>query len=443
MDGWRGVASDCLHRSFIHAEPCFPPDKQRRAAIQPERPDASPATAPLPGMDEATIRQWLWAFASQTQEHAILLLDRQFVVQWANPAAAQILGMPASQMAGMALHRFFTPDDIGLGIPEHEIAVAVSQGSSEDDRWMARADGSQFWASGRTVALSDAEGAVFGFLKILRNQTDIQMRMLTFRNRIAALEGVESTRLAAFATLSHELRNPLSALNLAALSLGRQPLDPALRPALDIIQRNVRFVARMVDDLEQAMRVSVGKLTLEIEPLWLHEELDAAIRTAFGRAGNPLRHLQLLLPPGQPIRLEADRLRIQQVFANLVGNAIKFSGEGGRIWVKGTIEGGHVVVRVEDDGLGIAPDMLDTIFSMFTQAGRPGDQASGLGIGLALAKTIVEMHGGSVQATSEGIGKGSEFTVRLPAHQVETAADKAAQAPAGQAGSGVESDACR
>jgi two-component system CheB/CheR fusion protein len=392
-------------------------------------------------MDEATVRQWLWAFASQTQEHAIVLLDHQFLVQWANPAAAQILGMPAAQMTGMALHRFFTADDVSLGIPEHEIAVAISQGSSEDDRWMARADGSQFWASGRTVALSDAQGNVFGFLKILRNQTDIEMRMRTFRNQVAALEQIESARLVAFATLSHELRNPLSALNLAALALGRQAVDPALRQPLDIIQRNVRFIARMVDDLEQAMRISVGKLTLEVEPLWLHEEIDAAIHTAFGRAGNPPRHLEVLLPPGQPISLEADRLRIQQVFANMIGNAIKFTGDDGRIWVKGTVEGGHVVVRVEDDGVGIAPEMLDTIFSMFTQAERPAGQAPGLGIGLALVKTIVELHGGSVQASSEGIGKGSEFTVRLPLHQVEAAVDPMAQGASGQAGSGRESGA--
>jgi two-component system CheB/CheR fusion protein len=285
---------------------------------------------------------------------------------------------------------------------------------------MTRADGSPFWASGRTVALFDDARRPFGFLKILRNQTETKMRLNTYHNRVVALEESERARQAAFATLSHELRNPLSALNMASAAMSRQGIDPKLYQPVDIIQRNVRFVARMVDDLEQAMRVSVGKLTLEPEPLWLQDELDAAITTAMARAGDPPRDIRLLLPPGQPIRFEGDRLRIQQVFANLLGNAIKFTADGGRIWVKGTLEGGtdlrHIVVRVEDDGAGIAADMLETIFSMFTQAGHPGDPA-GMGIGLALVKTIVELHGGSVQAKSDGPGTGSEFTVRLPLHQ--------------------------
>jgi len=340
------------------------------------------------------------------------LLDLEFTVLWANGAATEILDLPAAQMIGAPLHRFFTAEDIGLGIPEHEIAVAISQGSSDDDRWMRRADGSHFWASGRTVALSNTQGA-FGFLKILRNQTEIKMRINTFSNRMAALEALESARLAACATLSHELRNPLSALGMAATALERQLDNPALRPPIEIIQRNVGFVARMVDDLEQATRATVGKLALTFETVLLNDELSAAIQTALARAGHPHRLIECLLPPGQVIALEADRLRLHQVFANLIGNAVKFTGDGGRIWVKGTVEGSNVVVRIEDNGAGIAPDMLDAVFTMFTQADRPGEQP-GLGIGLALVKTIVELHGGSVQANSDGIGKGSEFTVRLP-----------------------------
>lgn len=384
-------------------------------------PDAAMAAIGPQGMDASTVQRWLLAFAEQTSEHAIVLLDLQFTVLWANPAATEILGLPAAQMVGGPLHRFFTPEDIGLGIPEHEIAVAISQGSSDDDRWMTRADGSQFWASGRTVALANDQRHVFGFLKILRNQTEMKMRINTFSNRMAALEGLESARLAACATLSHELRNPLSALSMASTAIERQVENPMLRPPIEIIQRNVGFVARMIDDLDEATRATVGKLALSIESLQLDAELDAAIQTALARAGNPPRIIECLLPPGQPITLEADRLRLQQVFANLIGNAVKFTGDGGRIWIKGTIEGSHVVVRIEDDGAGIAPDMLDAIFTMFTQAERPGEQR-GLGIGLALVKTIVELHGGSVQANSDGIGKGSEFTVRLPLRPCEPAA---------------------
>lgn len=387
------------------------PARSTAIAATNDPDDAMGANSPQ-AMDASTVQQWLLAFAEQTADYAIVLLDLQFTVLWANGAATEILGLPITRMIGGPLHRFFTPEDIGLGIPEHEIALAVSQGSSDDDRWMSRADGSHFWASGRTVALSNEHGA-FGFLKILRNQTEIKMRINTFSNRMAALEARDSARVAACATLSHELRNPLSALGLAATALERQLDSPTLRPPVEIIQRNVGFVARMADDLEQATRATVGKLALTIEPVLLNDELHAAIQTALARAGHPHRHVECLLPPGQAIGLDADPLRLQQVFANLLGNALKFTGDGGRIWVKGTIEGSNVVVRIEDNGAGIAPDMLEAIFTMFTQADRPGEQP-GLGIGLALVKTIVELHGGSVQANSDGIGKGSEFTVRLP-----------------------------
>jgi two-component system CheB/CheR fusion protein len=234
---------------------------------------ADDPNAQTAAMDASTVQQWLLAFAEQTADYAIVLLDLQFNVLWVNPATTQILGLPATQMIGRPLHRFFTPEDIGLGIPEHEIAVAISQGSSDDDRWMARADGSQFWASGRTVALSNNDGVVTGFLKILRNETETKMRINTLNNRVAALEAVDRARVAACAMLSHELRNPLSALGMAATALDRMSDHPPLRQPIAIIQRNVGFVARMVDDLEQASRATVGKLALSIEPLQLNDEL--------------------------------------------------------------------------------------------------------------------------------------------------------------------------
>ena len=374
-------------------------------------------------MDIDDAKQWLLAFAMQTPEHAILMLDRTFVVRWANPAAGEIFATPVAAMVGRELHRFFTPDDVDLGIPEHEIAVAASQGSSEDDRWMRRADDALFWASGRTIALTSPHG-VFGFLKILRNETTLKMRMETFSNHVAALEQTESEKLAAIATLSHELRNPLSALAMAATALQRNPTAAQRAQMVDIIQRNVGFIARMADDLEQAMRASVGKLTLQVEALDLREELDRAVRTAMARAGHPPRTLEILLPPGAPIVFDGDRARIQQILVNLIGNAIKFTDPQGRIWIKGTIEGRYVVVRVEDDGAGIVPDMLHYIFRMFTQAERADGRSTGsagLGIGLALVRQIVERHGGSVQARSDGPGKGAQFTVRLPLTQTTAA----------------------
>ena len=166
-----------------------------------------------------------------------------------------------------------------------------------------RADGSHFWASGRTVALSDEPRQCFGFLKILRNQTEIKMRIKTFSNRLAALEARDSARVAACATLV--ARTAQSAVGDGHGGDGPRAAasaSPPLRPPVDIIQRNVGFVARMADDLEQATRASVGKLALTIEPVLLNDELQAAIQTALARAGHPHRHVECLLPPGQADR---------------------------------------------------------------------------------------------------------------------------------------------
>jgi two-component system CheB/CheR fusion protein len=413
-----------MHRVFIGRAGCFFGSIAGETAISDPRAPASDfgasdtgAVSASGGLDCEAVKYWLWSFAVQTPEHAILLLDVDLQVLWANAGAAEILGEPAAQIIGRSLSRFFTVEDRELGIPSHEVLVATRLGASEDDRWMQRADGSRFWASGRTVALAEGP-AVFGFIKILRNETELKMRLQTFSNRLAALEHSESAQVAALATLSHELRNPLSALRMAAVALQRQP-DPArATQMIDIIQRNVGFIARMTDDLELAVRGRVGKLTLHVEPLDLQAELQVAIDIAMARAGHPVRCVETLLPPGAPIRFDGDRVRIQQVLVNLLGNAIKFTGEGGHIWVKSTVEGPHVVVRVEDDGAGIAPAMLQDIFLMFTQAEGPDQQPdAGLGIGLALVRQIVELHGGSVQANSDGLGKGSAFTVRLPISQ--------------------------
>lgn len=368
-------------------------------------------------MDVDAARDWICAFAEQTIEHAILLLAPDLTVLWANPAAASILGAERTGIVGGPVHRFFTPVDRALGIPEHEAQVATSRGISEDDRWMMRADGSLFWATGRTVALAGAGGARMGAAKIFRNQTDMKMRMRALGNRVDALEAAERARVAALATLSHEVRNPLSVVYLYTAIVERQATDPELQSHLRAVREKLDSISRMVEDLDQASRVPTGKLAVRIERILLDEVLEAALEAALERAGRPHRRIERLLPPGQPIAFDGDPQRLQQVFANLLGNALKFTADGGRIWIKASVESPHVVVRVEDDGCGIPPDLLDSIFDMFTQAPARGAHEEGLGIGLALVKNIVELHGGGVQARSNGVGKGAEFVVRLPLRQ--------------------------
>jgi PAS domain S-box-containing protein len=348
----------------------------------------------------------------QSLDYGIFLLSSDRLVQWANPGAAWILGCTVQDIIGKPLDRFFTPEDAALGIPQHEGDVALSQGSSDDDRWMQRADGSRFWAAGRTVALRSADGTQMGLFKILRDLTDIKMRVRTLANRVKALGETDSARVDAIAMLSHELRNPLSSISMAAAVLRQLADGASTQPSLDVLQRNVGFATRIVEDLEQASRATAGKLQIDMQPLSLEAELRAAIETATHQAGGRARDIRLLMPPGQPIFIEADRLRLQQVFVNLIVNAIKFTSDGGHVWVTATVEAMQAVIRVEDNGAGISPDMLEAIFGMFTQVRAPTNV--GLGIGLALVKNIVELHGGTVQARSDGLDKGSTFTVRLP-----------------------------
>lgn len=372
------------------------------------------------GGEEAACRDRIWAFARQSREHAIVLLDAEGLVRWAGPGAVSIFGVPADELVGRPMDGLFLPEDREIGIPAQELRVARSSGASEDDRWMMRGDGSRFWASGMVVALRDGEGAATGFVKILRDLTDDKMQIENLRNRTGALSARDEDRRRAMAVLSHELRNLLAALGMANAMLHKavDTADPRLRLPLGMLDRNLAFASRLVDDLDEVARISRSKLDLHFECLSLHELLQGAISAA-NEAGDRERaaDIELLVPPGS-VELEADHLRMQQVFANLVGNAIKFSQHGDRIWVTAMVEGPHVVVRVQDSGIGIAPDMLGSIFDMFTRAHAKASR--GLGIGLAVVKSIVELHGGSVQARSEGVGKGSTFTVRLPLRQPST-----------------------
>lgn len=366
------------------------------------------------GTDVEAVRECVCAFAEQTTDHAILLLAPDLTVQWANPASADILATRQEDIIGRPVHRYFTREDRELGIPEHEAAVAASRGASEDDRWMMRADGSLFWATGRTVVLTDADGRSVGSLKVFRSQTDVKMRIRTLGNRVDALEAAEKARIAALATLSHEVRNPLSVAYLYTDIVERETGDEQLQSHLRAMRDSLDAISRMVEDLDQASRVATGKLALRVERLRLEDVLDAACEAALERAGRPDRRIERLLPPGQPIVFEGDPQRLQQVFANLLGNAIKFTHDGQRIWIKASVETPNAVVRIEDEGVGIPPEMLDSIFEMFSQAPASDIERTGLGIGLALVKNIVELHGGSVQARSNGSGKGAEFVVRLP-----------------------------
>lgn len=361
------------------------------------RRDDPPARSPP--LDPTAARERLWAFAVQTTEQAILLLDPDGLVRWANAGAVKVLG--DAEPVGRRVHMYFTSEDRADGIPDFEMAVAASRGWMQDDRWMQRVDGSRFWANGITSAIRGEDGVLQGYAKLMRNQTHLKMQLERLRGRATAAK-------VAVATVAHELRNPLSAVAMAASVIEHGGYDAErFRTAITILQNNVRLATRLVEDLVHAQRG--GMVELQVGPVVLADALRAAIAVA---CGGDARRVELIPATGH-IVVRGDALRLQQVFVNLVGNALRYTPEGGRIWVTASREGAQALVEIADTGVGIAPHMLASIFEMFTQ-GEDRGTTEGMGVGLALVKQLVELHGGSVQAQSDGVGKGSKFLVRLP-----------------------------
>ena len=248
--------------------------------------------------------------------------------------------------------------------------------------------------------------------------TDVTARWNAERQlRQYAEELKESDRLKNefLAMLAHELRGPLAPIGNMVEVMKRAHDDPALvQQARDTIERQHASLHRLVDDLLDLSRITRDVLELRRQRVELRPIIEQAVET--GRAlADASRHRVELSLPDDPIYLDADRVRLTQVFSNLLNNAAKYMEAGGRIWVSAARDGGDVVVRVKDTGIGIPPDKLESIFEMFTQVDKTLERSrGGLGIGLTLVKRLVEMHGGSVTATSAGVGRGSEFAVRLP-----------------------------
>jgi PAS domain S-box-containing protein len=217
------------------------------------------------------------------------------------------------------------------------------------------------------------------------------------------------------ATLAHELRNPLAPIrNAVQLLIAKGPSEPELDWARAVIDRQAQIMGRLLDDLLDVSRMSRNDLDLRKSRVDLAAVVESALETSrpVVEAG---RHQLTVALPREPIRLTADAVRLAQVFANLLNNAAKYTPEGGHIRLSAERQGNDVTVSVQDSGIGIAADMLPSVFEIFSQAKSAQTQSQGgLGIGLSLVKWLVELHGGSIEARSSGPGQGSEFIVRLP-----------------------------
>jgi PAS domain S-box-containing protein len=351
-----------------------------------------------------------------TTSDAIISKDLHSIVMSWNPAAERMFGYTAKEMIGQPITVLFPEDHLD---EEPEILRRITQGEivSHFETVRRRKDGTIIPLSVTISPVHDATGRVIGASQIARDITEQKQADQALRQALSELSEADRRKSEFLATLSHELRNPLAPIRNAVEILKVVSADgnpEAAKPVIGLLERHVRQVARLVDDLLDVSRISRGKIELRPEVMELAPVVKQAVETVQSSLKSREHELSIVLPP-QPVYLYADPNRVAQMIANLLDNACKFTERGGRIRISVTLEGGAAVVRVQDTGIGIPAEQIPQIFHMFAQANTSLDRLEGgLGIGLALVKTLAEMHGGTVEAHSLGVDQGSEFILRLP-----------------------------
>ena len=366
-------------------------------------PSPSPAPASAGHPNEELFR----LLVDNIRDYAIFMLTPEGHIATWNAGAQAIKGYAASEIIGSHFSRFYEAESIARGWPEHELTLAKAHGRFEDEGWRVRKDGTRFWASVVITALRDSEGRLRGFAKITRD--------LTSRRHLEELQKTERRMNEFLAMLAHELRNPLAPMRTALDIAVRKKGDPTVQEVtLEMFGKQLGHLTRMVDDLLDVGRITTGKVELRLEDIDLNDAVRdrvAAFRPTF-----EARHQSLEVTlPDQPTPVRADATRIAQVISNLLVNASKFTHERGSIAIVLHHEKHHALLQVIDNGTGIEPHLLPIVFDAFVQSERSLDRpGGGLGLGLTLVKALVGMHGGTVAATSAGVGRGSTFSITLP-----------------------------
>ena len=354
-----------------------------------------------------TSEEQLRLLMGAVEDYAIFMLDADgHVLTW-NAGAERINGYRESEVLGRHFSLLFTPEDVAAGVPARELAVARRNGRAEAEGWRVPKSGQQFWASAVITPVIAPDGGLRGYAKVTRN--------LSEQRRTAELER-SSRRMEQFlAMLAHELRNPLAPLrNVAEIMAARRDLPPAMRPVQAMLDRQVRQLTRLVDDLLDVARISTGKIALRHERIDFQEVVAASVETARPAIEAKRQTLALDLPPG-PLPLVGDAARLGQALQNLLANGTRYTGPGGALRLSVRREGQALLTTVSDTGIGLAPESFERIFQLFAQEPVPRDPSdSGLGVGLSLAREVAVLHGGSLSASSAGPGQGSSFTMRLP-----------------------------
>ena len=386
---WFGAATDITER------------KRNEDALRTREADLARAQA------AAHLGSWRWDLTNDRvtwsdELYRIFGTDPQAFVP-SNAAANQMLHPDDrarhAEMAAMALD--------GQRVPPFEARIIRPSGEAR----VVQASGfeAEFDATGKPLF-------IFGtILDITERKRADERRQAEERLNAANLYLKETDRRKDefIAILSHELRNPLAPIRYALPLIQREKLVPPASLAVAVIERQVDHLTRLVDDLLDVSRITRGKIELRREHVLLASIVNAATEAAAPTITAAGHALEVNLPD-DPIWLDADAARITQVLTNLLNNSAKYTPRGGRIVLDVRREGEQAVIEVRDNGMGIPPEALPTVFEMFRQVNRPDKSQGGLGIGLALVQMLVEMHGGTIAAHSGGAGQGSEFTVRLP-----------------------------
>jgi PAS domain S-box-containing protein len=363
-------------------------------------------------------------------DYAIFMLDPNGRVATWNVGAERIKGYTASDIIGQHFSIFYPEDARASGWPEHELQEASEKGSFVDNGWRVRKDGTTFWANVTITALRDDAGQLLGYAKLTRDLTEtkrIEAMELANQQREEMLDAERNARMSAqratrikdefLATLSHELRTPLSAILGWTQVLLREdtPKGPdEQKRAVEVIHRNARAQIQLIDDLLDLSRIMTGKIRLDLHQVSLASVVKAAVDSALPAAEAKNIRLKSILGSSQDI-VSADSARLQQVVWNLLTNAIKFTQKGGQVQVLLQRVNSHLELSVSDTGIGIPASYLPYVFDRFSQRDSSTTRAfGGLGLGLAICKQLVELHGGSIRAASQGEGMGATFSVQLP-----------------------------
>jgi len=351
---------------------------------------------------------------SGVKDYAIFMLDPKGRVASWNAGAEHFKGYQAHEIIGQHFSRFYTQEDIAQGKPGRELEIATTEGRVEDEGWRVRKDGTRFWANVVITALRDEKEKLIGFSKITRDVTE---RKQTQEALVKAKEEAERSNKFKdqfLSTMSHELRTPLNAvLGFSDLLTEERygPLNERQRRYVTHIHTGGKHLLRLINDILDLSKIEAGRLQLTIESVPLDGSFAEVTDTLRALADKKSQSLVVTLPTDLSVR--ADTTRFKQILMNLLGNAIKFTPEGGEIQLRAQDLGGEVRVEVRDSGPGIPVEEQKAIFEAFHRLRQSEKGTEGTGLGLAITRRLVELHGGQLGLESEP-GRGSCFYFTLP-----------------------------